>query len=841
MLFRRTDPLRFFQRIGGKTLADEIIACDKVIKRYDRRYRVKGRSSAVWHSPGAVVRIHPYERGVRLDCERGWVELHWISPDCLRVRLRTQDGDFIPPFSYAVDKVDWPVPAFTTSEREDSLEMRTSSLVCRVGKHPFRLLLETVGGRRVSLDTKGLQWQIGGGVRLSLALHPDESSHGLGERAAGLNLRGKRFKLWNAEPPKQYTRDTDPLYYSIPFYLGVRDDLAYGVFWDNSSRGMVDIGVSSANELAFEAESGELRYYLFTGSDVNSVVGRYTELTGRIKLPPLWALGYHQSRFSYASQTTVLELAAEFRNRSMPCDAIHLDIPYMDDFRIFTWSGERFPDAAQMIAELHNQGFKIVTILNPGVKVDPDYDVYKSGIANDVFLKYPDGHPVAGAVWAGASRFPDFTSPAARAWWVDQFGTLTSAGVDGIWNDMSEPTIFGANGIATTLPDYVRHDKDGLGGDHLEIHNSYGTLMARATTEALEKHRATKRQVSVARSGYAGTQRYSMSWTGHNQADWDQLRLSISMALNMGMSGAPLTGSHIGGISRDASAELFTRWLQAACLMPFFRNHAALESAPQEPWAYGQPYEVINRLTIQLRYRLLPYLYSIVAQAREYGWPVVRPLFTAEPTNAALRSLDDSFLLGDALLVAPVLDAGAIRREVYLPVGFWYDFWTNEFLEGGRHINVLAPLERLPLFVKAGAVLPMWPDMQYVGEKPIETLLLRAYPGDLESVLYEDAGEGLEYADGDYRWVYTTCEWEDNQFILKRRTAGRYQPEYKSIRVEIAGLREEPLDVRLDWRGAPLWFYDNGVLEVTTDDTFGKIEVINKVDPDDRTLMHRPR
>jgi alpha-glucosidase len=403
---------------------------------------------------------------------------------------------------------------------------------------------------------------------------------------------------------------------------------------------------------------------------------------------------------------------------------------------------------------------------------------------------------------------------------------------------MNEPALFTLDG-AVTLPDYVQHDQDGLHRAHLESHNVYGLLMARASFEAQQRLRPEKRPYNITRAGFAGAQRYASTWTGDNSSTWDHLRLSISMVLNMGLSGAPMTGPDVGGFNETCTAELFTRWLQAASLMPYFRSHTTVGTPAQEPWAYGQPYEVINRLTIALRYRLMPYLYAAVAQCREYGWPVVRPLFWAEPDNPSLRTLDDCYLLGDALLVAPVLEAGALKREVYLPAGTWYDYWTNEVYEGQQQVEVPAPLERLPLFVRAGAALPLWPEMPFVNPQTIETLTYRIYPGTFETVLYEDDGISPAYETGDYRWVYITCGWDESHFVIKRRTAGRYTPPYTALRVEIVGFDEEPNQVRVDRQGAPLWFYDDGLIEVKIDD-FQQIELMWKPLPTDRTIAHRP-
>ncbi len=832
----RKDYLRFLSEMGGKHLVDDVKATEKIQQRYAKKYNVKKRSSS-WRGVGAVQRVIPYERGIRLSCQGGWVELHWIAVDCLRVRLHRDSHDFIEPFSYSLHKVDWPAVPFEFVEGDKALEMRSSSVVCRVGKQPFRIGLETSNQQPLCLDMAGMQFRDEGGVRLSMVMLPDESSYGLGERAYSLMLRGKKFQLWNAEGTSN-EHHIDPLYYSIPFYLGVHQNGAYGVFWDNSSRGMADLGASKHEELVFEAETGELRYYLFVGNDVNSVLSRYTELTGHIQLPPLWGLGYHQSRPGHESQEAVLKTAQEFRAREIACDALYLDMQHMEGFQPFTWDQRRFLQIKQLINSLHDNGFKVIASLRPGIKIDTDFPVYQSGLERDVFLKYPDGQLVSGADWAGACNFPDFTNPAARAWWVELVSRFITVGVDGLVNDMGEPSVFTSEG-AGTLPDCVVHNEDGLGGNHLTDHNIYGTLMGKGSRDGLRKQRPEIRPFNLIRAGFAGAQRYANSWLGENTSDWEHLRLSVSMALNMGLSGAPMTGADVGGFHKDTNGELFTRWLQAASLMPLFRSNTAIGTHPQEPWSFGQPYEVINRLTIALRYRLMPYLYSVVAQCKEYGWPIMRPVFMAEPANRALRTVGDCYLLGDALLVAPVLTPNTMKRSVYLPVGQWYDYWTGEFLEGGQTVTVPAPLERLPLFVRAGAVLPHWPEMTSTSEKEVETLVYRVYPGEFETVLYEDRGEGLDYEKGDYRWIYVSAGWEENRFIINRRIAGQYTPSYRDIKLEVIGFDDEPVRVRVDRQGAPLWFYDDGLLELTIDD-FQRVEITRKSLPTDATVMRRP-
>jgi alpha-glucosidase len=823
---KRSDYLRLFTALGGKQLADEVLSYEKLSARNEQRYGKPRQPASQWRILGAVENVRqPNPQTLWLECEHGSAEIVWLASNCIRIRMSTGAQQFNqPPSSYAVDKITWPPVQVGTKIGPDAIEMQTADLICQIGRKPLRIGLQTMDGRMICIDSTGMQYRSDGAVRLAMKMHPEESSYGMGERASGLNLRGKQLALWNTDTP-DYTRGSDPLYYSIPFYLGVHSGFAYGVFWDNSFRGSADLGKSTPNELTFEAEGGELRYYLF-GGDMNSVLARYTELTGRIKQPPLWSLGYQHARFSDQSQDAVLQLAQNFRARGVPCDVIHLDIKTLENFRVFTWNNAGFPDVKKLVADLHRNGFKVIAYVNPGIKIDAEYATFQTGAANDVFIKYPDGERTSAVTWGGLSSFPDFMNPTAREWWGSECSSLLTIGIDGLLNDMGEPTIFTPEG-SSTLPDYVTHSQDKHTSTHTENHNLYGLLMGRASVEALAKYRPNQRPFNVMRAGYAGGQRYGMVWTGENLADWDHLRMSIPMVLNMGLSGIALAGPDIGGFRGNANGELYTRWLQAACLMPFFRTRAGFSATQREPWAYGQPYEVINRLTIELRYKLIPYLY------------VVRPIFTDEPYNPKIRGIDDCYLLGDAMLVAPVLHEGAVSRSVYLPAGQWYDFWTNECLEGGQTVEVTAPLERLPLFVKSGAAIPMWPDMLFAGEKAVDVLTLRIYPGEAESILYEDKGEGLEYEQGQYRWIYITSRWDDDTLIINRRVAGSFEPSYKSVRMEIVGFEEEPSDVRVDRQGAPLWFFDDDVLELKVGE-FKQVEVTRKSTTADKTILHRP-
>ncbi|HSR34466.1 MAG TPA: TIM-barrel domain-containing protein, partial [Anaerolineae bacterium] len=500
----------------------------------------------------------------------------------------------------------------------------------------------------------------------------------------------------------------------------------------------------------------------------------------------------------------VRELAAEFRQRRIPCDVIHLDIHYMDGYRIFTWSRDRFPDPPRLLAGLREQGFRVISIIDPGVKVDPGYHVHDEGLAHDAFCKLPDGTLFRGPVWPGECYFPDFTDPKTRFWWGGLYRPLLEAGVAGFWNDMNEPAIFGG-----TMPENLPHSYEGQGALHGEMHNVYGLQMARATAEGLRRLRPQERVPLITRAGYAGLQRYALVWTGDNHSTWTQLRLGVSMCLNLGLSGVPFCGPDVGGFASDCDGELLTRWTQIGALTPFFRNHSALGTDQQEPWVFGEPYESICRRWIELRYELLPYIYTAAWQAAQSGLPMMRPLSLAFADDAHTHSLDDQFLLGDALLVAPIGYPGQISRRVYLPGGSWYDFWTGHRLSG--EITAEAPLERMPLYVRAGSVLPMGPVMQHTGEWPPEILHLHVYPGNGESWLYEDDGHSLAYQSGEFQVTRFVCEsTADGSVTLRRNVQGQFDPGFERFEIIIRGLEAVPRQVLVDGRPVDLTFNAGG-------------------------------
>ncbi len=661
-----------------------------------------------------------------------------VAPDLLQVSWRRGTG----------------TPTAQAPEQSgEGAELSTDRLLCRISTDG-RIRFLTPAGEVIAEETGPVSWTADGRIILRWRIPPDAHFYGLGERAAPLDLRGGVYTNWNTDPQTYHPGD-DPLYLCVPFLITLHSGgkQACGLLLENSTRSRFDLGKTDPEAMIVEVEDEAAGYFFFSAPTVAELLERFTEKTSRHPLFPRWALGYQQSRWSYYPEERVRRLARDFRDTyRVPCDAIHLDIHYMDGYRVFTWDKRRFPDPAGLIADLHAQGFKVVVIVDPGVKADPRYRVFREGLERGMFCRYPDGRIFIGPVWPGNCAFPDFTDPRVREWWGGLHRELVEAGVDGIWDDMNEPSIFGEKG--STMPAPVRHDLDGTGGDHRRAHNLYGLNMARATAEGLLRLRPDRRPFVITRSGWTGVQRYAAHWTADNHSDWASLRQTLPMVLNLGLSGIAFTGSDIGGFEGFATGELFTRWLQMSVFFPFCRAHTYIASPDQEPWSWGEPYLSINREFIRLRYGLLPYLYTALWQCTRTGLPIVRPLFLAFQDDSATHTLDDEFMCGDFLLVAPVLEEGATRRQVYLPPGLWYDFWTDAVFEGPAKFEAEAPLERIPVFVRAGAVIPMGPDMDYVGQRPVDPLTLHLYPPaegqEVNSFLYEDDGETFAYREGVY-------------------------------------------------------------------------------------------
>lgn len=485
------------------------------------------------------------------------------------------------------------------------------------------------------------------------------------------------------------------------------------------------------------------------------ILERYTYLTGTCPLPQKWTLGYHQSRWGYLNQKDMEEIANGMRDNDIPCDSIHFDIDYMQNYKVFTWNEDRYNgDAKAFLTKLKEQGFKPVTINDPGVKQEDGYYIYEEGVENGYFAKTPEGDVYINAVWPGDAAYPDFGNPEVRKWWGEHQKFLLDKGVRGIWNDMNEPASFKG-----PLPmDVVFTDEDEA-STHEKMHNVYGHLMAKATYEGLKKL-DDKRPFVITRACYSGSQKYSTVWTGDNNSLWAHVQMAIPRLCNLGMSGLPFAGTDVGGFGADTTPELLSRWVQVGCFSPLFRNHSAIGGRRQEPWQFGEEVLNIYRKYVKLRYRLIPYFYDLFYEEEKTGAPIMRPLVFHYEKDEVARTCNDEFLLGSQMLVAPVVYRGMTKRMVYLPEGTWYDYWTDEKVAGPTWLVKDAPIDVCPIYVKAGSIIPMMEDQSYVGEKENDTLILGVYPGEGEYDHYLDNGEDFAYRDGKYHQYHITVTSE---------------------------------------------------------------------------------
>jgi alpha-glucosidase len=751
-----------------------------------------------WSTIGAVQSIQRDDRAVNFKCDNSYLAISVLAPNLIRVRL-APTGEFMPRRSWAVtlDDAEWPIVPFEVRETDAAVEIETELLRVRVQRQDCRIACFDRAGRPFAQDADmGMGWRMGA-IAGWKHIEADEHFYGFGERTGLLDKLAERKTNWTTDA-LDYGSLTDEMYQAIPFFIALRPEVGYGIFFNTTFWSQFDIGADQPGVWRMETRGGELDYYIIYGPEPAQIIRTYTQLTGRMPMPPRWALGYHQCRWSYESETVVRELAREFRARRIPCDVIHFDIDYMGGYRVFTWSPKRFPNPAQLISDLARDGFKTVTIIDPGVKYEPeaDYHVFEQGVEHDYFVRKADGRVFHGYVWPDKAVFPDFLRPDVREWWGDLHKSLTSIGVVGIWNDMNEPAIddrpFGDPGNKIWFPLDAPQGPVDERTTHTEAHNLYGLTMAQASCEGLERLRPTERSFVLTRSGYAGVQRWSSVWMGDNHSLWEHLEMSLPMLCNMGLSGVAFVGCDIGGFAGNATAELFARWMQVGMLYPLMRGHSAMTTARHEPWVFGDRVERICREYINLRYQLLPYLYTLFWEATTTGTPILRPLLYHFPNDPNTYTLYDQVLLGPSLMAAPIYRPGIEHRAVYLPEGSWYDWWSGDRYEGPTHILAHAPLERMPLYVRAGAIIPMAPVMQYADERPIDQLTLRIWPGTGEWTLYEDDGHTFEYRTG--AWATTTYRVrpDGQQAIVEIQSRdGEWTPPSREVIVQLVGVGEQ--------------------------------------------------
>jgi alpha-glucosidase len=743
-----------------------------------------------------ALRVH-YVRGGVPAVERGWL---------------IDTRGFTGPTTIAVDRG----PA--------RLSVSTAALTIEASGATCSLTIHDRAGTVLWQESAPYRADAAGAVSLGRQLDDGEHIFGLGEKTGPSDRRGRSFEMWNSDPAwtdplGQYRTVTDPIYQSHPFFLSMRQGgRATGAFLANTHRTWFDVGKTVASSLSMSAALGDLDLFFFDGPTPAAVLERYTRLVGRPFLPPLWALGYHQSRWSYTPAARVEDVAAEFRRRSLPADGIWLDIDYMDGFRDFTWNPSTFPDPRGLMTRLGSRGFKVTAILDPGVKSEPGghYGPYNSGIADRRFIFGADGNPVVREVWPGASVFPDYTSESTRQWWGDLVGSFSRSGVAGLWIDMNEPAVFTKEGF----PLDARVDGEGKPTTFAEVKNIYALLMARATYEGSLRAHPSRRPFVLTRAGFSGIQRYAAVWTGDAESSWEHLAMTPAMLSGMSVSGVAFVGSDIGGFGGSPAPELYGRWFELGSLSPFFRSHVATGAPDQEPWSFGVEVESVARRMLGLRYSLLPYWYGAYIAATRTGVPIVRPLWFEFPTDDRALLRDDEFLVGPWLLAAPVTAPGITTRDVYLPRGSFYDYYTGAGYQGPATITMPAPLGRIPLFVRAGAVLPTQDVVEYVGAPGNGRKYLDVFPGAAGSTstieLYEDDGETTAYLNGAYATTTISSAVTATGLTLDiAAPSGAFKTPVTALVVRIHGVRSAPFELRVDGAIVPI-AYDIGTRVVTS-------------------------
>lgn len=751
------------------------------------------------------------------------------------VRFRyTTTRKFNDDFSYAI--VEDFANGYDYLELEEEKEkyvITTDRIIIEVLKENMKINIFDVENKTLILkDEQGFHWEesyeLGSDVvKMSKVSEDAESFYGLGDKPEHLNLKGKRFENW-ATDSYAFGKQTDPIYKSIPFYIGLHHKKAYGIFFDNTFRTFFDFCHERRHITSFWALGGEMNYYFIYGPKVEGVTVKYTQLTGVPELPPLWALGFHQCKWSYYPESKVKQITSTFRDLKIPCDAIYLDIDYMKGFRCFTWDDEKFPDPKKMISELSEQGFKTVVIIDPGIKVDYDYDVFVEGLENDYYCKRADGPYMKGKVWPGECYFPDYTKPEVREWWAGLFKDLIEEkGVKGVWNDMNEPAVMEVPG--KTFPDDVRFDYDGHPCSHRKAHNIYGMQMARATYLGLKRSSYPNRPFVITRSAYSGTQRYTSTWMGDNVASWEHLVIGNTQIQRMAISGFSFAGTDIGGFAEQPHGDLFVRWIQLGIFHPFCRVHSSGDHGDQEPWSFGEEIADISRKFIEIRYQLLPYIYSAFWEYIDQGIPMIKSLVMYDQEDIQTHYRTDEFIFGDKILVCPINEPNVKGRRMYIPKGIWFDYWTNSVIKGGKEYWIDAELDTMPLFIKSGAIIPKYPIQQYVGEKEITELTLECYhkDGEEKSFLFEDANDGYGYTKGQYSQHNFRYFGKENDVLIQQHITGNFETTYSTYRIKIVGIPFKIKSIQLDNETIETEFnYTNGIAEFVVTKNFIELRVI---------------
>jgi alpha-glucosidase len=750
-----------------------------------------------------------------MEMTLGQVLLRVAALDAGVIRLRyTPNGKFGPEESFAVvPDTGFRAPETKLADQGPEVALQTGELTVVVNKASLAVSIYDNVGRVILMDRSDVPFTYTPeGFQTWKHMPEDEHYYGLGDKAVSTDRRNGGFSMWNTDAV-MWEESTDPLYKSIPFFVGVRGGKAYGIFFDNTYRSNFQFGKMLDGYYSFGAPGGELNYYFINGPDPRHVISRYVDLTGHTPLPPLFTLGYQQCRWSYLTEARVREVTSEFRKRQIPADVIYLDIDYQDKYKPFTVDRKAFPTIEQMVKELANTGWKTVFITDLHIAAVPGYKPFDEGQKNGYFVKNPDGTTFIGPVWPGPSAFPDFTRAEVRKWWGSLYADFVSMGVRGFWNDMNEPSVFKRDD--KTMPLDVVSSVEGRKTDEREIHNLFGLENVRATYEGLLSLKPDLRPFVLTRAAYSGAQRYAATWTGDNQATWNHYRLTLPTLTGLGISGYPLVGSDVGGFSGSPTPELLTRWTALGTFQPIDRNHASKGTRDREPWVDGPEHLAIRKRYIEERYRLLPYIYAGMEEASRTGVPLMRPMFLEFPADANMYKKDayEQYMFGSALLVAPPTRNFYGGYNALLPKGTWYDYWTGKAVQGkdtsgaddlGVVLHLDPKLDELPVLVRAGSIIPRQPLVQNTNQTPQGPLELRVYPGaPCFGDIYWDDGQSFGYKRGEFFRIGVSCEEMASGMRLHIAPGnGKYTPWWKSYAVVVYGQAGAPRSVTVNGQKA---------------------------------------
>lgn len=721
------------------------------------------------------------------EISNAFAEISFYNPTTVRVRVTKVKP--ISDFSFAIENSEKQnLFSVKESNEKDAVVYKTDSLIVTISLKPFRINIYNHQNKLLCSDENslGISW-FGNQVSCYKKLHTDEKFIGLGEKTGGINRRGSFYTNWNSDVPG-YASNADPLYATIPFFIGVHNQLTYGIFFDNTHKSYFNFGGGADEEMFhFGADDGDMNYYFFGGSTIPQIIKDYTALTGRTPMPPLWSLGFQQSRWGYDNQEQLLSIAKTFREKKMPADVIVSDINYMDNYKIFTWSN-KFSSPKNMLSSMKQMGFDMVTIIDPGIKIEKGYQAYESGLEGRHFATYPNGKEYIGHVWPGRCHFPDFTKQTTINWWGNNLKqAYVDNGVRGFWNDMNEPAAWGRE-----FPNLIEFGEPNNKKTLFNVKNAYGLLMSKATYESTKIFMNNQRPFILTRASYSGIQKYSAQWTGDNISSDEHMLLGCRLLNSMGVSGVPYVGMDIGGFMGNPSPELFVRWMSLGVYTPLFRNHTHIGYNYREPWLFGEFNTDKIRKILEQRYQLLPYLYATFYQSHITGLPINRmlPIDYTNDQKVYENKFENQFLFGDNMLVAPCA-SNQLVTEVYLPGNTtWYRFGSDEMYSGGKQYFVASPIENLPVFIKSGAIIPMQSIIQNTKEVGDGILYLHVWKGTEKSIFnyYEDDGETYNYEQGTFYKRNILYDAKSNKLMLGIKE-GNFKSKFQKLKIILHGFK----------------------------------------------------